>query len=297
MGIIKKLNPSPSFKIWGGQNLSKIKNLHGKLPLGETWEISTHNEGSSFLEGTLLSDLSDLSYLFKYIDTSDNLSIQVHPDDEYAAAHENQRGKTECWIILNANPGSGIYLGLKKGTTKKEFKTAIENGLMMDKFLNFCEVKPGDFFYVPAGSIHAIGKNVTLAEVQQSSGVTYRVWDWNRVEANGLPRQLHIDKALDVINFEEEFNQKLLKTSKNIFQKSGVQKVVDHPEFKADVLSLRAGESKEVKLVEKEGLSLLTGTCLIDGEDYQCFDSGITIKAGLFKIVAKKDSQVILIRE
>lgn len=297
MGKLAKLSPAESFKIWGGNKLSKIKNITNETPLGETWEISTHPDGNSTLGGLPLSNLCQLSYLFKLIDTNDHLSIQVHPGDEYASLHENQKGKTECWIILDAEPGAGIYLGLKPGITKKEFKTAVENNLEVNKYLNFIEVKPGDFFYVPFGSLHALGSGLTLAEVQQSSGVTYRVWDWNRVGTDGKPRELHIDKAMDVSNFNEDFNSKLLADAKNLFEQDGIQKVVEHEEFKADILTLSAGESKELRLENKEGVCLLEGAVSFDDEAYSKYESGICLDAGIVQIKASKRSRLLLIRE
>lgn len=297
MGKLVKLTPKATFKIWGGKKLAKIKGITGEIPLGETWEISTHKEGISSLADVPLSQLCELSYLFKYIDTSDNLSIQVHPGDEYAQAHENEKGKTECWIILDAKEGSGIYLGLKPGVTRKEFKTAISNGLEVDKFLNFIPVKAGDYFYVPYGSIHALGKGITLAETQQSSGITYRVWDWNRLDNEGNPRELHIDKAMDVINFSESFNADLVSNHKNLFQDDSFQKVVEHPEFKVDLLSLAEGEVKEINLQNKEGLSILLGSVEIDGESYAQYDSGICLEEGLVQMKAMKKTKLVFIRE
>ncbi len=297
MGKLVKLNPSATFKIWGGKKLSKIKQINSSEPLGETWEISTHKDGTCFLGDKPLSQFCELSYLFKYIDTSDNLSIQVHPGDEYANEHENEKGKTECWIILEAEAGAGIYLGLKSGITKKEFKTAIENNLEVDKYLNFIPVKAGDYFYVPFGAIHALGDGLTLAETQQSSGVTYRVWDWNRVDSNGKSRELHIDKAMDVSNFSSSFNSDLVSNPKNIFETQGHQKIVEHPEFKADLLSVTETEVKEVRLSSKEGISVLVGEVEIDGETYTQYESGICLDAGLVSINATKSSKIILIRE
>ena len=147
-----------------------------------------------------------LPYLVKLLDTSDNLSVQVHPDDEYAKFNENSSGKTECWVILDAKPGAGIYLGLKEGVSKKKFSQALQNKEDLSQYLKFFPVKKYDFFFVPAGSIHAIGEDVFLAEIQQSSGITYRVWDWNRVDDKGNSRELHIEKALDVINFASDKN-------------------------------------------------------------------------------------------
>lgn len=296
MGIISKLTPHSSFTIWGGSELSKIKQIVSSQKLGETWEISTHSSGPSSLGQQKLNELCELSYLVKFIDTSDNLSVQVHPGDEYAKEHENSKGKTECWIILSSAAGAGIYLGFKPGITKKEFKTAIENNLEVDKYLNFIEVKAGDYFYVPSGTVHAIGSDVTLAEVQQSSGITYRVWDWNRVDVNGNSRELHVSRAMDVLNFNEEFNKSVIENN-NLFTKVGLQEFVNHPDFKASILNLNSGKTTELNLNDKEGLCVLDGEVKVDDITYSKFDSGITLNCGVVNLTALEDSKVILVRE
>lgn len=230
MKSIIPLKPFASHKIWGGSMLSELRNIQveeGRDPIGETWEVSAHNDGPSQTEfGPLnkISNLEQIPYLVKFIDTSENLSIQVHPADEYARRVENSKGKSECWVILDAKEGAGIYLGLKNGVTKDSLKKSLENKEDLSNSLNFYPVKRGDFFYVPAGTIHGIGENVFLAEVQQCSDITYRVWDWNRSwdgnksGKNGEARELHIDKSLDVIRFDDEFNHPLnFKIQNNIF--------------------------------------------------------------------------------
>ncbi len=214
---IEKLSPALVYKIWGGHSLAKLKGVPAQIVedsnelLGETWEVSVHPGGPSRLsDGRLLTDLlspQELPYLVKFIEAQDDLSIQVHPGDDYAQKFEGEKGKSECWLILDHEPGAGIYLGLKEGITKNELETALKDKDDISQLLNFYPVKKGDFFFVPHGSIHAIGAGVILAEIQQSSGVTYRVWDWNRVNNKGVGRELHINKALDVINFEPEKNE------------------------------------------------------------------------------------------
>jgi mannose-6-phosphate isomerase len=295
--MLSKLDPKFTYKVWGGQKLSKIKNhICELLPLGETWEISTHNDGPSLIAGQNLNELCELSYLVKFIDTSDNLSVQVHPGDDYAKVHENSLGKTECWMILDCEVGCGIYLGFKSGVTKKEFKTAIANGLDVEKYLNYIEVKKGDYFYVPFGLVHAIGSGVTLCEVQQSSGITYRVWDWNRVDADGVSRELHIDKALDVLNFKDDFNNSLLK-SRNVFEKDEYQKIIEHNDFKADLLTVRCEQKIEVRLTEKEGVSIIEGEAEIDGVRYSKFESGIMLKPGMINIIGIEKTRILVVRE
>ena len=140
--------------------------------------------------------------LIKLIDSNDSLSIQVHPSDDYALKHENSLGKEEMWIILDSNPNSYLYLGLNKDLTKEEFLNSVNNNTLLDN-LNKVYVKKDDIFLVKPGTIHAIGKGINLLEIQESSFLTYRIYDFNRVDKNGKKRELHLTKALDVINFNK----------------------------------------------------------------------------------------------
>ncbi len=139
--------------------------------------------------------------LIKLIDANDKLSVQVHPKDEYAYKHENEPGKTEMWYIISARPGARLVYGLRNHITKEIFKKAIDNNTI-EKTLNEVEVKRGDVFFIPAGMVHAIGEGIVIAEIQQNSNTTYRIYDWNRVGLDGKRRELHIEKALDVIDFD-----------------------------------------------------------------------------------------------
>ncbi|MCO4793965.1 MAG: class I mannose-6-phosphate isomerase [Bacteriovoracaceae bacterium] len=232
-----RLKPHIVQKIWGGQKLKTMRPTEEGLenPIGETWEVSRLEEGPTETGlGSLHSLCSEkeLPYLVKFIDTNDNLSIQVHPDNDYALKNENSSGKTECWIILDSAPGAGIYLGFKKGVTKEKFQKSVESGEDVNNLLNFYETKKGDFFMVPAGAIHAIGKGVTLVEIQQSSGITYRVWDWNRLDSAGNSRELHIKKAMDVCCFDEEFNtRETFKMQRDILSRSGTTLIASHEDF------------------------------------------------------------------
>ena len=230
---ILKLTPYADEKVWGGEQLKKLKNIQSNSPIGETLEISTLPGQNSTFHQRLLSDIvGELQFILKLIETTDNLSIQVHPDDAYAKVNEGSKGKSECWLILKAEKGAGIYLGFKPGVTQDSFEKAIAKGDAVNDLLNFYEVKAGDFFYVPAKTIHAIGKGVLLAEVQQSCGVTYRVWDWNRVGLDGKPRELHLQEALDVIEFDEFKNRESTFEVKNdVLSVNGVTRLISHPDF------------------------------------------------------------------
>ncbi len=258
--MITHLSPYIQRKIWGGKRLAGLKGLQdseGHDPIGETWEISIHHEGTSFCssDGKLLNlapHESKLPYLVKLIDTNEELSVQVHPDDEYALKHEQSTGKSECWFILDAKKDAGIYLGLKPFATKENFISALKNNEKMSEYLNFYKVTAGEFFYVPAGSIHAIGGGITLAEVQQNSGITYRVWDWNRVDQKGNPRELHINKSLDVINFDPEANvSSHFKRTTSLLNNRGQTLLIDHKSFKLSLINLQKGEELKLQASDK----------------------------------------------
>ncbi|MBP9682890.1 MAG: class I mannose-6-phosphate isomerase [Bacteriovorax sp.] len=229
--MISKQKPKIVRKVWGGKKLEFMKGLKssaGEEPIGETLEIAQDH----------------LPYLAKFIDTSNELSIQVHPGDEYARVHENSSGKTECWIILESQDEAGIYLGLRPGITRQMLQKALDEKGPIQELLNFYSVKAGDFFFVPAGSIHAIGRDITLAEIQQNSGITYRIWDWDRVDENGISRELHVKKSLDVINFETTKNELAYFLPKqNLFSKNGLAEICGHPQFQLSILNLEKGES------------------------------------------------------
>lgn len=201
---MEKLYPYFVEKPWAGQFISDFYQSPMKN-IGEAWLISTLDGAESQINQQDLSQYlgKKLNFLVKILDAAEPLSVQVHPNDKWAAELENSKGKTECWLILNSTPGSGVYLGLKDGVSADEFKAAIIKNESVEKFLNFYPVTQGDFISVPAGTIHAIGGGVTLLEVQQASGITYRLWDWGRPG-----RELHIDKGIKVSDFKAPFEMR-----------------------------------------------------------------------------------------
>lgn len=218
MAILKL---APSFKdyIWGGRRLIEEyhKPYEGDI-LAESWEVSCHPDGPSFVTngayaGKTLQEYIDLAgrevlgtncrrfdefpVLIKFIDAKDNLSIQVHPDNAYALKYEHQYGKTEMWYVVDCEEGAYLYYGFNREVSKEEFAERIKNNTLLE-VLNPVKVKKGDVLFIESGTIHAIGKNILIAEIQQNSNVTYRVYDYGRVGADGKPRALHVEKALDV---------------------------------------------------------------------------------------------------
>ena len=211
-----KLSPAGKDYLWGGTRLiTEYKKQFAWDKLAETWELSCHPDGlctiaegefagKTLLEyikikgnsilGTKCQCMEQFPLLIKFIDAKRDLSIQVHPSDEYALKHEGQYGKTEVWYVMDCQPGAFIYYGFKERISNEEFAQRIQNKTLLE-VLNKVEVKKGDVFFIEPGTIHAIGSGNLIAEIQQSSNVTYRVYDYGRVGDDGKERELHIDKA------------------------------------------------------------------------------------------------------
>ena len=217
---VLRLAPTCTSYIWGGQRLTTeygFAGAPGSDRLAEAWVLSCHKDGPSTIvggeyDGKTLAEyikenpdalgancrrFADFPILTKFIDAKDNLSIQVHPDNEYAQKYEGQFGKTEMWYILDAEPGAFLYFGFKHEISEAEFATRIKSNTLLE-VLNAVPVRKGDKFFIESGTLHAIGKGILLAEIQQNSNVTYRIYDYGRKGADGKERELHIDKALAV---------------------------------------------------------------------------------------------------
>lgn len=227
-----KFKPILKEKIWGGQNLKST--LNKKIPankkIGESWEISgvennisivengflAENELNELIEiymGDLIGDRVydqfglDFPLLIKFIDANDVLSIQVHPDDELAKQRHNSNGKTEMWYIVNAEEDAELISGFNHEMDKEHYLHHLKNN-EISEILNHEKVKSGDVFFIPAGRVHAIGAGIVLAEIQQTSDITYRIYDWNRKDDEGNYRELHTEEALDAIDFKAYENYK-----------------------------------------------------------------------------------------
>ncbi|MCR4696453.1 MAG: class I mannose-6-phosphate isomerase [Lachnospiraceae bacterium] len=223
------LKPAYKDYLWGGDRLKSEYNKDTDIsPLAESWECSVNKDGESIVasgvfEGKTLKEVlqehpefigthpdKELGFplLIKLIDAKEDLSIQVHPDDEYAREHENgEYGKYEMWYVLEAEKDAQIVYGFSHDCTKEQLRRAIENGTIT-RHLQKAKVKKGDIFFVPPGTVHAIGKGIVIAEIQESSDLTYRLYDYNRIDKNGCKRKLHIEKALDVLNLQESLKPK-----------------------------------------------------------------------------------------
>lgn len=233
-----KFTPAYKTKIWGGNKFETIFNRHG-IPLhcGESWEVSgvegdLSEVSNGFLKGNNLDELIEVymgdlvgdsvyetfgnsfPLLVKFIDATDDLSVQVHPGDDLASERHGSWGKTEMWYVIHAEDNSNLVAGFNRKISKEEYMTAVDNGSLHD-MLNFLKVENDDAFFVPPGCVHAIGKGVLLVEVQQASDVTYRIYDYNRRDDDGNLRELQTDLALDAMDFECINNTKLKYQAKN----------------------------------------------------------------------------------
>lgn len=247
-----KFKPRIKERIWGGQAiLNKKGKAAGRLAkdklYGESWDLSSVKGDISvvangFLKGNNLEEIIEVymgelvgeqifeqyglefPLLIKYLDCNDKLSVQVHPDDALALERHGSFGKTEAWYVVDCKPGASIYLGFKDlNLTREEYIAAVAES-RLEELLNKVEVKPGDVFFIPAGTVHALGAGLEVVEVQQTSDVTYRIYDWDRVDAEGKSRELHTSLAVDAIDFESD--AELLHKEYNL-AKGGDAKVIE----------------------------------------------------------------------
>jgi len=233
-----KFKPIFKDKIWGGDKIKSVMGMdYGLLPnCGEAWIVSGVENDSSevtngFLAGNELNELvevymgelvgesnferfgNEFPVLVKILDARDWLSVQVHPDDQLAEERGLGRGKTEMWYVLDAEPGSELISGFSKSISKEEFQQRINSGTIKE-VMNYEEVKKGDLFFMPAGRVHALGPGILLAEIQETSDTTYRIYDWDRTDDKGNPRALHIEESIDAIDYTKSEEAKSPYTKK-----------------------------------------------------------------------------------
>jgi mannose-6-phosphate isomerase len=274
-----KFKPIFKERIWGGQNLRTFfdKELPPDKKIGESWELADLPEDKSeIINGPLSGKTIDkaigefgeritgkkdykppLPLLIKILDAQDILSVQVHPDSQTCQLTGKGDPKTECWYIIHAEPGAVIYKGLKTGTTKQQFAKAVENG-SCEEYLEKVPVQAGQCHFLPSGTCHAIGPGLLIAEIQQPSDTTYRVFDWNRVDPmTGKGRQLHIEDALEAIHFDASGDQLTVNT---------VGRLVDSEVFKVD----KGHQAKDCQVLLSPGqmkvLIFLTGAGIITSQ-------------------------------
>ena len=209
-----KLTPSLHANIWGGNRLREYGKVSEADRIGESWELSFVKGNEAYADGVPISELLTkesfgtraasfefFPVLTKFIDAKEKLSVQVHPGDEYALANEGMYGKSEMWYVVDAEEGAGLYMGFRRHVDGEELRGAIESGTV-ESLLSFKPVKAGDVFFIPAGTVHAIGGGVLIYEIQQNSTLTYRLYDYMRRDSTGGLRELHVEKALSVLSPE-----------------------------------------------------------------------------------------------
>lgn len=260
-----KFQPILKERIWGG---TKLKEVLGKPSIsditGESWELSAVDGDISVIVNGELSGISlqevindraeellgksvvdrfgkDFPILIKFIDAKQDLSIQLHPNDELAKERHNSFGKTEMWYVMDADEGANLIVGFNKNVTKGEYSESLKNDSLLD-LLNYESVKEGDTFFINTGKIHAIGAGVLLAEIQQTSDVTYRVFDFNRRDKDGNQRELHTELALDAMDYAKKDDFKVLYNGEN----NVVNDMVDCPYFKTNFIHLTQDLTQEV---------------------------------------------------
>ncbi|MBQ1646238.1 MAG: class I mannose-6-phosphate isomerase [Prevotella sp.] len=271
-----KFEPVLKQTLWGGDEIIPFKHMHTRLEnVGESWEISGVHGSETLVangpyKGYQLNALVDLlkeklvgkenyerfgaefPLLIKFIDARQDLSIQVHPNDEIAHKQGKERGKTEMWYIMDSAPEAKLYCGLKQQITPDEYKQMVENDTICDALAQY-EVKEGDVFFLPAGRIHAIGSGCFLAEIQQTSDVTYRIYDYKRKDKNGNYRELHTQQAAESINYQVEKNY---RTEYVAQQNRGVS-LVRCPHFNTAVYDL--DEPMTIDYSELDSFVILIG--------------------------------------
>ncbi len=302
----------PMERLWGGYKLGKFYNKNCESGTGETWELSVREKEKSvvlngILAGKTLSEVIDADksivgdnfaggvfpLLIKFIDAAHDLSVQVHPDDEYAAEVENDVGKTEMWHIVEAEKGAKLVYGLADGVTPEDFGSAVIEG-KAGSALKYVEVHAGETYFIPAGLVHAIGGGVLLAEVQQNCDLTYRVYDFDRIDKHGNPRELHTEKAIECVKCFSDADIEAIRYSRG----RGDAELLAHcPYFKVRRLDVN-GERK-IEVTRESFVHLLcvngSGKLIFDGEDYEiCRGDSYFLPAGLGILTLEGDMTVIL---
>lgn len=313
-----KFKPQYKDKVWGGR---RLKNLFGKnfdpLPnCGESWELSSVPGNVSvvengFLAGNELHELIEVymtelvgesvyekhgnafPLLIKLLDTNADLSIQVHPGDDVARLRHQSAGKTEMWYVIGAEPGSEIIAGFNKDVSREEYLHHLENK-SLKSILNVYNTGVGDVFFIPAGQVHAIGAGVTLCEIQQSSDITYRLYDWDRPGSDGKPRKLHIEEALDVIDFKAKDNQVLYEPQPN-----DAVKLVSSPYFTTNLLEFTMARELDYFFVDSFVVyACIDGACRIEypgGEELLKKGETVLLPAAIKNLVLLPDGNCRLL--
>jgi len=295
-----KFNPIFKEKVWGGNKLQTILNKNiNSAKTGESWEISGVKNNLSevtngFLKGKNIIELIEkyksdflghevyetfgnlFPLLIKFIDASEDLSVQVHPNDIFAKKQHNESGKSELWYIIDADNDADIIVGINKNISKAEYIVAVDKN-KIKAVLNYEKIKPGDAFYIPAGRIHAILKGTLLAEIQQSSDLTYRIFDWNRKDLDGKLRELHTNLALEVVDLHKKENYFIDYNKNNKEQENLVSKKY----FSVNLLNIKKKKLKDYSKLDSFVI-------------YICINGVFTIKYNNKKTFVRKGETILI---
>ncbi len=295
-----KFEPILKEKIWGGEKLANLLNKKSNKPnVGESWEVSDVEGDTSIvsngeLKGKNLKELIELyksdlvgeqifknfgnkfPLLIKYIDAKEALSIQLHPNDKLAQERHNSFGKTEMWYVMQADDKANLIVGFQKDSDKEEYVQHLENKKLLD-ILNVDEVSSGDVYFIPTGRIHAIGAGVLLAEIQQTSDITYRIYDWDRQDDQGNYRELHTELALDAIDYKSQERYSTAYDKKE----NSASEIVSCPYFTTNVLPLNG--SIEVNHNDKDSFII-----------YMCVEGEVTFSNDLNKETIKMGETILI---
>lgn len=300
-----KFIPRLKERIWGGKALETElgKELPAGTNFGESWEISGlagdisvvaegELEGNNLQElvETYMGDLVgdhiyekfgvEFPLLIKFIDARENLSIQVHPDDELAMDLHDSYGKTEMWYVIAADPGAALYVGFNRDVTPQEFLDAAADGTL-PSLLNRIEVAPGEAYFIPAGTIHAVGQGVLVAEIQETSDITYRVYDWGRKDEDGKPRELHTEAAVSALDFSR--GKDLSVTAVPVTNKAA--QLVECEYFTTNIIAVEDSCERDYSEVD----SFVIYICL-DGDMAVCFSAGaVELRKGETLLIPRQE--------
>lgn len=315
-----KFEPILKQTLWGGDKIIPFKHLNENLPnVGESWEISAVEGSESVVangadKGLTLPEMvrkykeelvgeanfmrfgNKFPLLIKFIDAKLDLSIQVHPNDELARKRHNSFGKNEMWYVIAADKGAKLISGFAEQITPKEYKERVYNGTFAE-VLQTCEIKPGDVFYVPAGRVHGIGAGSFIAEIQQTSDVTYRIFDYNRKDQNGKTRELHTNQAMDAINFADV--QDDFRTEYELTENEPIE-VVASPYFTTSVYDMTEEITCDYSELDSFVIFICTeGSCKITDDSKNeltlCAGETILLPASTQEVTITPDGRVKLL--